>query len=172
MAALVSYTTAKRYLGIEGTDQDAVITDLVDQISTEVEMRCGRPFTRQTYTERYARAKACSTLVLTHHPVLAITSITDNATGEAVDLAGVTYDAAGIVDLGSPLSDVSVTYDAGYDVTPADVQGAVLAILAAVWQDRTRSSFQMGIGDYRAAIDLALPQVAGILDRYPRDVAF
>lgn len=172
MASLVSVEQAKQYLGISSSDQDALLEAMIEQVSAEVERRCGRPFTRRSFVETHLlRARADAYVVLRQRPVLAITRVTDDATGAAIDPGDVVVDAeAGIVHLPQRVRQVTVEYDAGYDVTPPDVQGAVLAIVAAVWQDRTRSASQLAIGDYRAAIELAMPQVADILDRYPRDV--
>lgn len=171
MASLVSVEQAKQYLGISSSDQDALLEAMIEHISAEVERRCGRPFTRRSFVETILRARADAYVVLRQRPVLAITRVTDDATGAAIDPEDVVVDAeAGIVHLPQRVRQVTIEYDAGYDVTPPDVQGAVLAIVAAVWQDRTRSASQLAIGDYRAAIELAMPQVADILDRYPRDV--
>lgn len=171
MASLVSVEQAKQYLGISSSDQDALLEAMIEHISAEVERRCGRPFTRRSFVETHLLARADAYVVLRQRPVLAITRVTDDATGAAIDPGGVVVDAeAGIVCLPQRVHQVTIEYDAGYDATPPDVQGAVLAIVAAVWQDRTRSASQLAIGDYRAAIELAMPQVADILDRYPRDV--
>ena len=173
MASLVSVEQAKQYLGISSGDQDALLEAMIEQISAEIEERCGRPFTRQSFTERHRATWPTAQVIVRRRPVLAITRIIDETTGAEIDPAGAMVDAeAGLVRLASPLRDVSITYDAGYDQVPADVAGAVLAVLAAVWQDRTRAATELTLGEYRTAIDLAMPQVAAILARYPADVGF
>lgn len=151
-AALVSLTDAKAHLGVTGTDDDAVITGLIAMTSATVTSYVGRPLLTGTYRETFRLLHPAGKILLSAWPVQSVTAIT--AAGEA--LASTDYEcsddglllrvnAKGRYECWSPEVTV-VTYDAGFDTAPADVQSAVLTLIASDWSARGRDPGMKSIG--------------------------
>ena len=81
MGALTTIAAVKLHLGITDATDDALLTQLINQASDDIETRCNRTLTRETRT-----AEACEvagdTFYLDLYPVASVASITVD--GEAV----------------------------------------------------------------------------------------
>ncbi len=150
--ALVTLDQAKVALGIDPADtsKDALVQRYIDQISAAIDRYCGRTFARQTYRDQ--NRYACNWLnpgdpLLTRQwpiplddggvPVLTVTeggTVVDPAQWEVDTETGSLYrlDASAMM---YPWTSnlIVLDYDAGYDVIPADVQGAALQYLSQQW---------------------------------------
>ncbi len=150
--ALVTLDQAKVALGIDPADtsKDALVQQYIDQISAAIDNYCDRTFVRQTYRDQ--NRYVCNWLnpgdpLLTRQwpipldvdglPVLTVTeegTVVDPAQWEVDTETGSLYrlDASAMM---YPWTSnlIVLDYDAGYDVIPADVQGAALQYLSQQW---------------------------------------
>jgi Phage gp6-like head-tail connector protein len=155
--ALVTLDQAKAALGIDPADtsQDALIQQEIDAVSGAINNYCDRIFVRQTYRDQIRRA--CDWLGTgrpletrqwpipldnTGAPVLTVTedgAILDPALWEIEVETGSVYRLDTSAMIYSWIGQVILLdYDAGYDVVPADVEGAALEYLTSRWAARGR----------------------------------
>lgn len=122
--ALTTKEKVKTYLGISGTEKDAVIDQLIGGVTAFIEGYCGgRRFKSTSYVEIKDGGK--STLFLDQHPVTALTAV-EYKSGTVSDPVWNTYDensyeqylAEGYLKFYGKLPDaprsMRVTYTAGY----------------------------------------------------------
>ena len=155
--ALMTLDQAKAALGIPLTDtsQDAAIQQEIDAVSAAIHNYCDRVFVRQSYRDQIR--SVCAWLPTgypiqtqqwpipldnTGAPVLTVTengTLIDPALWEAEVETGSIYRLDTSAMMFSWTAQVLVLdYDGGYDVIPADVQGAALEYLTARWASRGR----------------------------------
>lgn len=146
VAGIVTLADAKTHLGLTQSDKDARVRAFVLTASDVVENYTGRKFRRTTVAaELHSGGKAA--LLLHEFPVTSVTTVTESGTAVttyAADLeAGVLYRSSDrSTAWASGVRNVSVTYVAGSNVVPNDVQQGVLEMVRHLWEtQRGGSSF-------------------------------
>lgn len=140
LGPLVSLAEVKNHLKITAAQHDELLSWFAAVASDVCEQYTGRAWRRRTVVDRITGGH--SALLLTHAPVVSITSITDN--GAAVDAstyalddrAGVIYRNAGL--WGSyPTLGITVTYVAGdADQLPPRTRHGVLEMVRHLWESQ------------------------------------
>jgi len=157
--ALTTLEAAKIMLGIADDDvddqRDAMITNLINSVSSWIERMTGRNLGKQTYIQQYV-ASGAQELVLLQWPILSVDYVADKHTGLQIPASEYDYNVTGNIgvlykdngwplrgyrsglahDIVAPMRCLEVKYTAGYtlpkDATeddpctlPADLQGVV-----------------------------------------------
>jgi hypothetical protein len=146
--SLLSLTTAKQWLQISHTAEDAALQIMLDAIEADVTIRTGAVFGSATYTEDL---KHGNYLWPSYHPITSITSIKNNDTGEV--LTGYEWREGGA---GSKATNRiwrttgykfycgtnplvwRLVYTAGYtaQTVPAGLQGIIMDLLKRAYDNR------------------------------------
>ncbi len=185
--ALASLWDVKQHIGIASTntDNDAVLSALLDASSAAMETWVGRKFAQATYTEDY-NGEERNSLNLKHWPVISVTSLHDDPdrdfnSGTLIDAADYYVDLeSGLIELVIDDSDdsyftaatrnVRVVYVAGYATIPDDVIRACVLWTAALYANRTHIGLMSeSIGGYsytRAKFDDAPEEAQALLKKY------
>ena len=127
----VDVATAKAYLRVSGTDEDALITTLIEAATHEVETYTGRALVTRTLAVTLTRHDGGS-FYLPLVPVASVASVQRD--GEDVD-----FTLLGDTLVFPSGHDVTITYDAGYGAAgdvPALARLGVLRILATLYDKR------------------------------------
>lgn len=149
--AAVTLPAVKAFLNIAGTGNDAELLDMVERAEAILSRRVG-PLAPTTITDE--RHTGPGPIVLRHWPVISVASASTGY-GAVVD---VELDDAGVL-YGSFSSrihrDVRVTYVAGRDPLPLDLEQAVLEMVQHLWTSQRvpgsgRRGFTQGDPDERA----------------------
>lgn len=155
---LASLADVKAELGIVDTLQDQVLTRYIDLCSAAAAQFCDRVFPKETVKDEiwpeyragdHVLTTGLKAIQLSRWPVISVTAITENGSVLAEE-----YDYR--VDMVSGLAHrlnehghsrdwpawpLSVTYQAGYETVPADVQDAVIRMVKARHIARGRDPF-------------------------------
>ncbi|MFB7595757.1 hypothetical protein [Streptomyces sp. NPDC056160] len=136
--AIVSLADAKKQLNIDPseTGDDDEIRGMITGASLAVERELGTVVARRVFTERRTASRD-GRLLLSHVPVLALTSVQSAAGATTWDTSDLAVDTAtGLITAatGAPLTgDVDVTHTAGLRIVPDDYQLATLIIVQHLW---------------------------------------
>ena len=152
---LTTLTAVKAYLEVTGTDDDALLTDLVARASDAIVAYCGRAFAAADYDECHD-GDGSDIVLLDQRPVISVSALSeDDDAVEADDF--VVYPELGIVRLksgvfGRGVRNVRVSYRAGHETIPADVEQAAIEWVAAMYRARGevagRDVSSERVGDY------------------------
>ena len=124
---LTTLVDVKEYLGITGTDYDALITHLITRVEKAIANYCGWVFEAANYSEQYDGAKFNGgVLILKQFPVISVTSLFQDGTRAfAVETLidpskYVVYNENGILQLDGEefdigLQTIKAVYRAGYE---------------------------------------------------------
>lgn len=183
-ADLVTLDQVKSWLSITTTDTDTLLAAAITRASAAVTSYIGRRPLAGSYRETVEVPALVKEVALARWPVTALTAVTSG--GDALDVdADVRMDG----DTGTlcrldttgrsrPWSwgcrtVLVVTYDAGFDTAPADIQDAVLQLITAAWSARGRDPGlrSIGIGDISLSYlaptaQPSIDSVAHLLDAY------
>ena len=180
---LVSVDALKTELQITTADTDDYLSGVLDRTSEAVEAYCKRIFAVETVQETYRPSSAEWCLLLTRYPVIAISSITEDAVAVAASDYEVDNETGELFRLTSDMRDrwwalkIVVTYQAGYTSLPGPVTQAIFELVKLGQAARTRdpslrsenileglySYTLFGSGDYKAGMPST---VAAMLDPY------
>lgn len=186
---LATLADLKTHLGISGSADDTALTFMIQAASAYVESGANRRFLRVPYLTEIYQTGPFNAFTLREYPV-------DTAYSTVVKEGDTTLTAADYriegVDPFSPntlvrvgdssglrrnwaAGDVTVSYQAGYALTPADIRNAVVELAAHRWnqrRDSTRS--QLGLSS-KGPTDASsesfleqLPWVEAVIGRYSR----
>lgn len=162
--ALVSLATLRGYLDVANSDQDGRLTEMINWMSAEVCNYCNRTFAKTTYTNIYLDGDGSDTLLLPNYPIVSVSDLRDDVDrdfGEDSIIDAEDYMPIadeGIIQLEGDLvfsrgkKNIRVSFVAGYDTIPYDVQHAVLEWAATIWKKITEKRFgvqSVSIGDRR-----------------------
>lgn len=183
MAELVKPDRVKSYLEIADTDasHDRLLQELNKRLSAWVEQYCDRTFAKATYTEQHD-GDGSDTLAVRHWPLLSVASLYDDperafpASTQIAAADFVVYPSRGLIKLdglafSAGIQNVKVTYDAGYQEIPEDLQQAVCELIADRFRHRDDQGLRsLTIGAYSATYaDEAIPEETRmILNSYRR----
>lgn len=174
---LVTLTDFKVDAGISIDTDDEYLERAISRASQAIMSYCGRVFAVETVRDDFACIKG-SEIVLSRFPVLSIESV------DGVPAAYTLDSARGLISVasGQLSGSASVTYVAGLNPIPLDLQGAVGEVVKALQFNRSRDPslrsenilsglYAYTLFDANAGAGTA-KQVASILDRYrPRVIA-
>ena len=193
---LVDLDVVKAELAITDTSQDDFLARAISQISRSIANYCNRVLVKEKVTDTIYSRLGRDQLMLTRFPVIDVTSATvadgtggQTALTENTDFV-VDKDRGWLIRLGSTgvptswyTSPSTVTYEAGYETIPDDLQQAATRMISARYHGRgrdptLRSRSQPGIGDETYWVG-AIPGMTGpfpddvlaILDNYRVPVA-
>lgn len=136
--SLCTLDQVKLALGIDNTDSDVWLQQLIDAASAFASTYCGRTFEEADYDEIYD-GPGGRTLLLRQTPVTAVSSV--NIDGISVPISpdtrtpGYTFTDISVVLRGygylfcQDLQNVAVSYTAGYVTIPADLSEATVAMV-------------------------------------------
>jgi hypothetical protein len=164
---LVDLDAVKNELKIAASDteHDAFLGRAIGQVSTAIAGYCNRTFSVETVRDTIFVGLGGAQLQLSRFPVIAVTAatVTDGTGGQTLLAEGMDYllDAprgwllrlgTGGVPVAWYITPTTVTYQAGYQDIPADLQQAALRLIAARFHNRgrdptLRSQSQPGLGD-------------------------
>ena len=174
--ALLTLDEAKEFLRITGTEEDSLISSLIEQASQMVETYCDRYIEKRTdLTEDFFHVKD---RILVHaYPIISISAVQlVDANGDTTDVTDyTTNNNLGIIYLHSKHSDAHfrVTYTGGFETIPADIKFATMYLLGQIY--RISADGAHGVtartsptGSVTYYIQDMAPVVKAVLDRYKR----
>jgi len=182
---LTTLETLKRDLGITTTADDAFLADLIERASAFASTYCGRTFGAETMRQTCRLDRQTGDLHLDRFPVVTINSVLvdgaalDPSDYEVTKGSGLLHrvDTRGRFVCWTP-GVVTVEYRAGHILPgdegrtlPADVESAVLLLVRAWWNARTRDPLVKSIDtpDILSEsywVGSTPPEVTTVLDRY------
>jgi len=181
--SLVALDDLKDDLGITSSSEDDYLTRQIASASADIALYCDRVFKTETVIETFHLTQTERLLCLERYPVGSIGSITVDGTALASGLYQADGDTGHLYRKDSD-GDITtwaicrtvVTYDAGYDTIPADLEAACISLIKARRSARTRDPVLRSeeIPDvYKAAYWVSgpgdgelPPDVTAALDRY------
>jgi len=139
--ALTSLTKVKEFLRITDNNDDTLLTNLISRVEKEVKEYCQRDFEATDYTEYYD-GDGTDTLLVDNYPINSVSELYDDPDRDfgadtLIDPSDyVIYSEEGKVVLdGSVFSkgkkNIKIVYNAGYTTIPADLEQAVIKLVAA-----------------------------------------
>lgn len=146
---IASLADVKAYLKIPATDtsQDALLTIMIDAVTSQVEAHCGISFTNSARTDTldYRRdGNGIDTVYLSVAPVTSVQSVMDGA----VSITDFNFTTDGILTIKSPAYftgpsfSLVVSYTAGYIAVPGALALAGMQAVAEVFRARDHVGVQ------------------------------
>jgi len=174
--ALLSLDEAKEFLRITGTEEDSLLTNLINQASQIVETYCDRYIEKRTnLTEDYFHVR--DKIFVRAYPIISISSLQlVDENGNTTDVTEYTKDDdLGIIYLNSEYEDAHfrITYTGGYETIPADIKFAAMYLLGQIYRISTDGAHGVTArtsptGSVTYYIQDIAPVVKAVLDRYKR----
>ena len=145
---LTTRANAKAWLGVSQDADDKLLDRLITAISTNVQSWMNRNIALTGYVET-RNGTGTATMLLRNAPVVAVTAlaIAGVAVLPAASYTGTGYRVAGrkliLTTAVFPRGDANVTvsYTAGFATVPADLEQAVLELVALRYKERDRIGF-------------------------------
>lgn len=151
--ALITVAEGRAALGIDGTDQDSVITTTINRVSDLIARECRIPsdgvnpptFMAETIVQTFRFESVQDSVMLSRRPVTSISSVVED--GAAVSSGEYEFDKrSGILTrldaAGEPVAwnaaKVVVTYVAGFATVPYELKAAAEQVLREQWSARQR----------------------------------
>jgi uncharacterized phiE125 gp8 family phage protein len=140
----VTLDDAKAHLRVTGTDEDALITALVQAAQAHVEQVLGAPLTSETW-EQSLDGFPCEAIRLLKQPITGITSVKYDVLGVettldpanyATDLPGGRVWSRQAWPSADAVASVRVRFVAGYSTLPAPLKAAVLLLVGDLYANR------------------------------------
>ena len=164
----------KTYLTVEHTDDDALLSQIVGFVNSDVEAATKRKFNADTNDATERCDGDGEVLVLSHIPVKEITSITDTADDSVWDAEDYDLDAeSGLVYRKDGLywqcgrRRFTVSYKHGYAAVPDDIKTLAYLLGAMYYERRDFTQAKTRQGDTAQEFTEGWPQQAkDILKRY------
>ena len=137
---LCDLQSAKRWLGLttEQTDDDVFITSLLSSSSAFIESCCNRSFTVSEHVVELD-GNGRSALMLPDYPIVSVESVEVN--GRAVNKGFRAVDYLIVLNADvfpKGLRNVKITYTAGFEAIPADLQHACMELVGLRYKERDR----------------------------------
>lgn len=142
---LTNLPAVKRWLNISSDNDDALLSDLIGQVSAFVENSIQRSILTATHVETY-RGTGGSRFLLRNWQVQSVLAVEwgetriDNAVDAVGNASGVATDGRSLILIGSRMPydrPVRVTYVAGYDTVPTDLMLAATELVGEAYSART-----------------------------------
>jgi len=153
----------KRFYNLEGTEDDALICELIDSASTFIESYCGnRKFKEREYTN-YFDGQGHRFLYLEHYPITQLIKVEENG----VELTDCEMDDNKIAIRRSEsqifakgVRNIKVQYKAGFATIPADIELACNMLVGFYF--RKHEEHSVGLTSQSSA--------GGTVSYYPADI--
>lgn len=166
--ALTTIDNVKTHLSLTHFGDDALLTRLVDAESARFEAAIGQAVAVTGYTQEQA-GDDTDTVVLAYGPVVAVASVTlDGVPQTDYTRSGRIVTLAGAIGRSQT---VGIVYTAGWATAPADIEQAVIEMVALKFQERTHlgKQSQSIAGQGAAYLPSITPQsVQVVIDSYRR----
>ena len=182
---LTSVARVKEFLGITGTDRDALLLEIVEAESRAIEGWIGRPVAQRTYTAERYRGMGSRSLVLNGYPVIGSPVLRLSGTALTINVDFKVGAADGIIeriiggDEDATLewwqgADIEVDSVRGYATVPTDLRLAATKQCAHEFKQTQAGGGRLGLigsapdrgGAAQYAPGGLLPEVLQVLDRY------
>ncbi|WP_053074270.1 head-tail connector protein [Chromobacterium sp. LK1] len=169
---LTTLENAKSWLNMPDSASDVMLTRLITAASEFIENWCGRRFAKQEYTER-RDGHGNDVMVLGAWPVSQVSSVVIDG-----QPASFVFDKTKVALLGGNRftrgrMNVLITYQAGYDTTPPDIEQACIDLVALRFKERDRIGHQsksMAGETVTFYIGELSPAARGVLTQYRKVV--
>lgn len=168
--ALTSLASVKEYLQITDTSKDNLLINTINRASSVIESYCDRKFKLRTHTETHYLDEASETLLVKQFPITEITSIKDDGIALTVDELAACENREVYIKLDQERSGkIEVTYKAGYDPIPADLEQACI-MLVYYYYKVDIANFSTVFAESGAVFRPSRmpPHVSFLVDRYRR----
>lgn len=182
--ALCTLSDVKLLLGIQSidTNEDDLISTLIDNVSSMFETYCGRTFTSTTYTEYYDGLGG-DKLYTNQYPIVSVSGIYDDSSwaygvDTLIDSSYYRISTNGLsVNLvpGQIFSEgsgnIKIIYTAGYTTIPLDLKQACIDEVARKYKRRDRidvTAISLGNESISMFSDDFLPTTKIVLNSYRR----
>jgi hypothetical protein len=165
----------KDYLGIEGTDADSLISELISEKTAFITNYCQRKFEQDEFTEYFDGG--VQRILLKNYPVKEITSVSIDSDrifysgteteDYAIDLESgiLTFDR----EIGKGAGVIEVVYIGGFESVPQDIGLACKKLVASEYLiSRTQVNTREGLETMRERVKILNEQAKETLDRYKR----
>lgn len=156
--SVLDLETFKAHVGLSGSEQDAAAQRILDAAEAAVANIIDSPLKEGAHTYT---APSGGRVVLPHVNVTAVTSP-----------AGVTVDAATGIAAGSFSAGDVLTYTAGFDALPADLELAVLELARHMWASTIRKGGNRAVESAAALGGYLLPAAVESLLAPHRSLGF
>jgi hypothetical protein len=146
MADLTTIEAVRSLLGqgaVAGTETDNMLRSIISAASTLALQYLSRDIEAKTYTAERYNGNGLIRLILRHYPVNSVTSVVIDARSVEPEKFYIFDDMVYLKDdvFYRGVHNVTVTYNAGYAVIPADIQHAVAEIAALKYTQRQSIGF-------------------------------
>lgn len=176
--ALTSLANVKEFLRITDTNDDTFLTNLISRVEKEVKEYCQRDFEAADYMEYYD-GDGTDTLLVDNYPINSVSELYDDpdrefGTDTLIDSSDyIIYSEEGKIVLdGSTFSkgnkNIKIVYNAGYTTIPADLEQAVIKLVAAEYLEGQGSVNAVEGEGQQTRPQRLREQAYRILDRYRR----
>ena len=136
--ALVSLDKAKAWLSITGTDQDALLAEVLESASEACATELSRGVEGRRYTDKLSGTGA-RVMPVNNPPVAGITAV--KIDGKDMPISDYTFDEISVIARSGPfpigLKNIEITYSGGFSTIPAPIVTAVLFTVKAMWDAKT-----------------------------------
>jgi hypothetical protein len=151
-AGLISLAAAKRLLRMVDDEHDDDIRGVIRAATRAAELERRETIMRTVKSETKRIRKPTRRCVLTHRPVIALTSVLNLDTGVTWAPPMVEVDEHGVLEVmsGFLMGRIRITYLAGYTVIPDAYQEAVGYIVQHLWQNRSGAANRPRVGGQAA----------------------
>lgn len=149
MGDLTTYDSVKAFLGLSQDNDKGLLERMIQAASSFIQTILSRDVTKQDYTEKY-NGNGHTKLTLSSSPITAISSL--SVDGIAVPLssdgkqAGYMFSETMLYLIGHTFTkgfqNVSVSYTAGYENVPYDIEQACIDLVALKYKERDRIGIQ------------------------------
>ena len=156
--SVLDLETFKAHVGLSGSEQDAAAQRILDAAEASIANIIDSPLEEGAHTYT---APSGGRVVLPHVNVTAVTSP-----------AGVTVDAATGIAAGSFSAGDVLTYTAGFDALPADLELAVLELARHMWASTIRKGGNRAVESSAALGGYLLPAAVESLLAPHRSLGF
>jgi len=156
--SVLDLETFKAHVGLSGSEQDAAAQRILDAAEASIANIIDSPLKEGAHTYT---APSGGRVVLPHVNVTAVTSP-----------AGVTVDAATGIAAGSFSAGDVLTYTAGFDALPADLELAVLELARHMWASTIRKGGNRAVESSAALGGYLLPAAVESLLAPHRSLGF
>ena len=134
-ASAVSLDAAKVFLRVDHSDEDALITELIDAATRQIEDRCGVSLI--TRAQRITKTANAAGVYLTRYPILSIEAVSNGETALPIEA---NLRARPVLVCAQNAQTLTVDFTAGYGDDPADIptplRQGVMLLLAHLYEYR------------------------------------
>lgn len=179
--ALCTLSDVKLLLGIQSidTNEDDLISTLIDNVSTMISNYCDRTFESTTYTEYYDGCYYPNKLYTHQYPIISVSGIYDDVswvyttpiTSGSYRINNIYVELLPGYTFSYGYGNIKIIYTAGYTTIPGDLKQSCIEEVVRKYKRRNElhvSSMSYGTESTTAFIDDLLPTTKITLNKYKR----